>query len=368
MKKTYYRWTVPLTGAVLISTAVSAEQNKSTYLNSTNRLTLSLRFGLNIDSKFKGTGGSFGLGNLAGNNGRLTPNGGTYNYDDGYVLTDSTGNFLGLTTYWGYDNTATQYNPAAGTIDFHNSSATGVSSRNSGDDQAYPGLELTYDRELLRKENWHDLRFGIEGAVNYLKIHFTDHNTSSSILRVTSTYQLPGTPPVAPPVAAPGTPFQGTYDGSPGGYALLGATPISISTAPVPGASFLEQDKFDGDLLGFRLGPYVELPVGEKFSLHLSGGAALGLLYDQVSWKATFTDPSPGGLNSTATGGGHDYKVLWGFYVGLDAAYQFNEDWAIEGGVQFQDIGKYSHNFGGRTAELNLSRSLFVQLGISYSF
>src|SRR5471032_843290 len=112
MRKKHYQWAVPLTGMVLFGTAVSAEQDKYTYLDSTNRITLSLRFGLNIHSKFKGIGSSFASGSAAAAGSRRTPNGDLYNYDDGYVLTDSTGNFLDLSTYWGYDSTALQWNTA----------------------------------------------------------------------------------------------------------------------------------------------------------------------------------------------------------------------------------------------------------------
>jgi hypothetical protein len=48
--------------------------------------------------------------------------------------------------------------------------------------------------------------------------------------------------------------------------------------------------------------------------------------------------------------------------------YQINERWGVDVGVQFQDLGTYSHDFGGRTAELDLSSSMFIQAGISYSF
>ena len=174
MKKNHYHWAISLTSAVLFGTAVSAEQDKITYLNSTNRVTLSLRFGLNIHAKFSGIGGGLLPGSTAGN-GRFTPNGDPYNYDDGYVLTDTTGNFLGFTSYWGYDN-ASQYNQGANTFAFHNTTTTGIPTTTSGGDNPYLGLELTYDREFLRKENWHDMRFGLEAALNYMNISLNNNN------------------------------------------------------------------------------------------------------------------------------------------------------------------------------------------------
>ena len=94
---------------------------------------------------------------------------------------------------------------------------------------------------------------------------------------------------------------------------------------------------------------------------------AVGILNASANWKETVT--LDGGLGSTtSSGSGDDTSVLWGYYFGLDAVYQFNEHWGVDVGVQFQDLGTYDHNFGGRTAELDLSQSVYVQFGVSYSF
>ena len=91
------------------------------------------------------------------------------------------------------------------------------------------------------------------------------------------------------------------------------------------------------------------------------------MLDSTASWKETLTLPGGGGSTSVS-GHGDDLRVLWGFYIGLNAAYQISERWGVEAGVQFQDLGTYNHNFGGRTVELDLSGSVFIHAGISYSF
>jgi hypothetical protein len=105
----------------------------------------------------------------------------------------------------------------------------------------------------------------------------------------------------------------------------------------------------------------------EKLSLHASGGLAVGIVDANANWKETLTLPG-GGSGSTTSGGGSDTAVKWGYYIGVDAAYQLSEHWGVDAGVQFQDLGTYSHDFGGRTAQLDLSQSVYVQLGVSYSF
>jgi len=99
----------------------------------------------------------------------------------------------------------------------------------------------------------------------------------------------------------------------------------------------------------------------------LSGGLAVGIVDTSASWNETLT--LPGGSGSvSAAGGGSDLDVVWGYYIGLDVTYKFSEHWGLDIGVQFQDVGVYSHNFGGRTAELDMSNSIYLQGGVSYSF
>ena len=342
--------------AVDVSTPRPIEASWRNNYYSTNRFTLSARFGLNISGKFKGVGRSFGSGTPL-SAGRHTPNGDAYNYDNGYVLTDNSGNYGGQSWYWGYDK-ASQVNAGANTIAFNHTVATGLPSENSGDNSPYVGAELTYDYELGVKEDWHHLRYGLEGAVNFLPIEFNSGGRYNATLsRQTDTYNyMPGTTP-------PTAPYQGSYGGP--GF-VINVPPVS-STTVVPGATFLAQQHFDANLWGFRLGPYAELPVSEKLDLFLTGGVAVGLLEGNASWKETLM--LPGGAGSlTASGSGGDFSMLCGYYLGLNAAYQFTERWSVEAGVQYQNLGTYDHNFGGRMMQLDLSKSVFLTIGLGYRF
>src|SRR6266498_870168 len=80
-----------VTSALLCATAAAADPSDDAKANMTNRISLSLRFGLGISARFKGIGGSL-QSSAAPANGRKTPDGDRYNYDDGYVLTDASGN------------------------------------------------------------------------------------------------------------------------------------------------------------------------------------------------------------------------------------------------------------------------------------
>jgi len=122
-----------------------------------------------------------------------------------------------------------------------------------------------------------------------------------------------------------------------------------------------DRQKFDANLWGFRFGPYLDLPVSEHFHLSISGGLAGGVLDSHVSWSQTAGTTGP-------SGSGEDTDVLWGGYGSAALSYQINPHWGLFGGAQYQNLGKYDGKFGGRKVELDLSDSVFITFGLSYTF
>jgi hypothetical protein len=347
MKTNHHHLALTAAGICLLVVTAAAQSDDKVYSDSTNRLTLSLQFGLNINASFRGIGGR--LNHAAGI------------YDNGYVLTDVSGNAGGQSWYWGYDNSS-QVNPANHTIAFDRTTllANGIPSASADDSAATPGFELDYNRQLGAKADWHNLRYGFDSAVNYVPISINNNNTFSAVAsKQTDLYSYtPGTKP-------PAAPYQGTYQGP--GF-VINVPAISSSTVPVPNSTVSSQDNFDANLFGLHLGPYVELPFGKKeqFTLSLAAGLAVGLLDANESWNQAVV--IPGTSPSHSTGSGNTFDVLWGWYLGANADYQINEHWGVAGGVQFQDLGTYDHTYDGRQVSLDLSRSILVLVGVSYNF
>ncbi len=292
---------------------------------------------------------------LSLSSGQSSPNGNPYNYSDGYVLPDVSGNAGGQTWNWGYNNSS---QISGNTILMHQTAAAGNVSSSDSTDLSNPGWggELIYDRELGSRGNLH---FGFESAVNYanLSLHASGSGTGD-IIQTTDAYAFNSgtTPPVAP--------YQGTFNGP--GF-LIGSSPANSSATVMAGAANITtSQKLDADLWGIRLGPYLDFPVDERVELALSGGLALGLLNASASWTETVNMAGSGPLS--ASGGGHDLGLLWGGYVGANLSWQLSKHWDAEAGAQYQYLGIYRHAFGGSDVELNLTRSIFVTLGISYSF
>jgi hypothetical protein len=341
--------------AALFAASAVAQTNSVIDWNRTNRLSVSVRFGLGISARFKGAGGSYNPFSVPAN-GRRTPEGDRYNYDDGYVLTDVSGNFGGQTWYWGYDNNS---QVSGNNILFNRTTAPGLPASRSADDNSAVGLEVTYNHQFGVKTNWHHMHYGLEAAANYLPISINlNTRFSGTLSRQTDAY------PYTPGTTPPGAPYQGSFNGP--GF-VIGSTPGSSTLTPIAGTTIIENDNFDANLFGFRVGPYVEFPFqSNRLFLHASAGLAVGLLESRASWHETVTIPGEG--TTVFSGSRTAFSVLCGGYVSADAEWRLSRRWSVEGGVQFQDLGKFSQKLGIRKVELDLSRSIFLVVGASYRF
>lgn len=319
----------------------------------TNRFTFSTRLGFNISARFKGS-----VGNLPPPAPRSTPNGDAYNYDDGYVLPDISGNAGGQTWYWGYDDSSSQI--SGNTILLSRSTPSATFTSPALDSTPSPGGELTYNRLVVVRRK---MRFGLEAALSYANVSLSDHSPySGSGTRITDAYAF--TPGTTPPGATPSNPYQGSFGGP--GF-VIGDAPVSSTTSPGGGGlSIAGSRRFDGNLWGSRVGPYVEFPIRENLNVSLWGGFGLGWLDARVSWNETITLPD---TSTTASVGRRNKDaLLWGGYLGANVVWDFDKDWSLVGGVQYQNFGKYERAFAGRAVEVDLSNSLFITLGLAWKF
>lgn len=316
----------------------------------TNRLTFSARFGLNISAKFSGS-----TALAVPPSTRTTPDGDTYNYDNGYVLPDVSGSGDGQTWYWGYDDSSSQVDSTANTILLSRSMGTATLSSPEMDDPSI-GMELTYTHELGFTDNF---RFGFEGALNFMNI---DLGGSGSYnirgTRTTDAYAF--TPGTTPPSGS----YEGTFNGP--GF-VISSTPSSSTTtmAGSIGTASGSRD-FEGNLWGARLGPYAEFYLNDDVSVSLSGGLAVGWLNSSVSWNESLVFNN--GSSVVDTGSGDDNALLVGGYLAANLYWRISEHWSAAGSLQFQSLGNYDESFGTRRVELDLSQSFLFSLGASYDF
>ncbi|MFO1476782.1 MAG: hypothetical protein U1F98_09035 [Verrucomicrobiota bacterium] len=310
------------------------------------KASLSYSLGLNIKTTFQGIGGLTGFQNNPGS----TNAGANHNYDNGYNRVDITGNnhggFQG-TWNWGYQNAG---QVSGNSITMQSSSVTTSSTENNSPRN---GFEIGLARELARHDFW---RWGVEGAFGLTLVNVHDDRTvSGTLTQVNDTYSLNGVVPAVPP-------YNGTYNG-PG--AIIGDTP-NRSVSTVPGvATVTGWRNFDANLFQFRVGPYVEFPLGKGFTFDLKAGLALVEVASRFSYNETVTGPS-GTTTSAASSSSSGFLI--GAYAGADASYNLTDSVSLFAGVQYQDVGQYTHTLNGRKAVLDLGESVFVNLGFSYSF
>lgn len=307
-----------------------------------NRFGLGFRMGFNLDAKFKESGG--GTSSLIG-----PPVGGGIDrtYDDGFVRRDSSGNQGGLTWNWGYQDAS----QVVGTeLLLHATGATAVPGFSSDDDPQFGG-ELVYQRRLGQ---WSWGRWGLLAAFNLTDVQIdASHRAPVDAFRVTDAYSTGG-------IVLPGSPYAGSFAG-PG--------PV-ISDSPVRTTETLSgvvesTRRVDLQLYGWRLGPYLELPVSERFSVGLGGGLALGYADGEFAYRDVTT---VGGVSGTRQGSASDGEFLAGGYAEAQLVLRLSRRLGVFTAAQYQHLPDFEQSAQGTRVELGLGNSVFLSLGATVTF
>jgi hypothetical protein len=239
------------------------------------------------------------------------------------------------------------------------SSSEATASSDNHYDSPTSGFEITYNRELIHKKSW---RGGLEGAFGYTYMSIRDSSVQpANVTRVTDVFAFPPTPPPVVPTA----PYIGRLD-QPLQQAL-NYNPISSTTTEIlQAASITGQRDFSADLFSLRLGPYIEIPLSKSINFTLSGGFALMYVNSQFSYNETVAIPGLKPLTQQASGSATGW--LPGGYVAGTFSVALSDAWAVVAGAQFESVGQYTQTLNEKQATLDLSKAIFVTLGLSYSF
>ena len=124
--------------------------------------------------------------------------------------------------------------------------------------------------------------------------------------------------------------------------------------------------QLEANLFAFKVGPYVELPLSARWALDLRGGLALVAVNSEFSYQETTAISGLGEVTSSARGSQSD--LLVGAYAGGGISYAFNDNFGVLAGAQFQSVGEFSQTLNGRKAVLDLSKSIYVTIGLSYLY
>jgi hypothetical protein len=334
--------------------------------DSPNRFGLSYRMGFNLNVQFKNLGG------FPAQTAPPGPEAGGVvdrNYDDGYNRVDNNDNsyqyYPPVTRNYEYLYPSQVVGDPPFIVMHSSSSAANVNSSGTSDDPV-PGFELTYNREWLRKDSW---RLSLETAFGYSALSVSDNRTyTAGVTTINDAFGVPPRPAVlggGPGVVPSPGPSSGVAN-----TPLLDSTPVRSITdvaAGAPGSAIISgRREFNANLYGFRLGPGVEIPLSRKLALSVSGGFALVYVESDFSFNENVAMPGVGSAANRASGSGSAW--LPGFYVAGSLSLALSDSWALVAGAQFEDVGQYTHSLDGKQATLDLSNSIFVTIGVSYSF
>jgi hypothetical protein len=154
---------------------------------------------------------------------------------------------------------------------------------------------------------------------------------------------------------------------------LVGLTPSGTAVDNFAGAATISGNReFEAKIFSTRLGPYLDWSLTDRLTFSLSGGLLVQVVNsdlsfnENVSISPTVTIVGLPGENHHGSGSASD--VLVGGYVSGRFSYSLTERLNAFAGAQFQSSGDYSQTVSGKTAVLNLSQAVLVNLGLSYSF
>lgn len=330
-----------------------------------NRFSLKGTFNFGIRSSFtSATPNTAGPGAGIGGQNRT--------YDDGFVRVDVSGNAGGTTWNWGY-STVGQYvigdpDPLVApgnSLSFHTVTSLADGTARQSRDTMLAGAELAYEEVLGR---WHiserrKANIGILISFGYLPLTLRDSAglAGFAMLRTDKYNSTLAPPPIGGVVPPPGT-FAG-----PG--PLLPDAPVSSVTAPAAATSTIN-NRLDGSLYSFNLGPFIELPLHDRVSLSLGGG--LGFVYANTTYTFNETIVVPvtptGPVTANRSGRVSSSEWLFSGIARANLHVGLSEAWSWEIGLAYQYAQSYRSSVAGKTANLQLDGIMTVNTGLNYAF
>lgn len=282
-----------------------------------------------------------------------------YNYDDGYVRVDSSGNIGGKTWNWSQSSDTQVNRSNGGSIDFSITNSV-TNGRAEEDASANAGVELYtyYDMGAVGIPGLkpHGATWGFRGGLHYAQISVDSNNSiRSDLTTLTDSFALEG-------VTLPTTPNQGSFYG-PG--PLINDSPTRTITtggkALVAGSRHL-----DVDLTTFNFGTYLEVPVAPKFDLMFEAGVSAAVAAGSYNFESSTTATGLG--TQASSGSDSDTSVLTGFYLGVGGTYQLSDKWSIQAAGRYQCMEDFELGANGSNASLSFDSAFVLSLGALYSF
>lgn len=343
-------------GDALAQERFPVEEMNDAMLKRRNRFSLKATFNFGIKTEFTSA--------TPNNSGALVP-GVNRTYDDGFVKVDISGNAGGTTWNWGYD-TAGQFTAAdpaapflgASSLAFHSVSSLADGQTRGSRDRMTPGFELVYEEVLGR---WHmsekrRANIGVLISFGYMRLGQQDSGSLAGLVGLTTDKYATGA--VLPPLA----PYAGSF-GAAG--PLIPDVPADRALTAVA-ATGTVNNKLEGSLYGFNIGPFIEIPLHDKVSLTLGGG--LGVVYASTTYSFTETVVVPAVVTATRSGRVSADDWLFTAVAKANLYVALSEAWSWELGLAYQYAGSSRSSVQGKSSNVKLDGIMSVNTGLNYAF
>ena len=129
------------------------------------------------------------------------------------------------------------------------------------------------------------------------------------------------------------------------------------------------RNELSGGLYAFTLGPFFELPLGDKWQIDLGIGAVAAAAHRQYSFAESTTITAPVGVPGVQRSGDvRSTDWLFGAGVRLGVGYNLSDMITLEFGVDYQHLGSTSQGVNGKTAKLDLNNLIGFTGGVRWRF
>jgi hypothetical protein len=343
MKKLLMALTLPVTAGIPLyaqDTTPQITQEQAT--PNANWFSFGPQFGLNLNARFNGIGHQ-----PATSPGSATGGGVNRTYGDGFVHVDSSGNAGGATWNWGYQN-ASQV--SGNTIVMHSVTAPNGSLK-AGDDPQ-DGFDLAYGHDFGPAPGG---KWGLQGAFDFTAVSINDNQpvtTHGTVISDAFTFEG---------VVVPDAPYRGSYNG-PG--PLLGDSPArttAAQTVVVTGGRTL-----DAQVYVLRGGPYYEFKLSERFSGRVGAGLTLAVADMQYSFDETLNFGGGNTVRNSGSGSGAEFGA--GGYLEAKLLFAMTDHTSLYFGTQYEYLGNFSHRAANESAQLDMSNTVNILLGVQWNF
>ena len=285
--------------------------------------------------------------------GPLGVHGANHEFDDGYVRVDDTGNALGQTSNWGYNNAS--QSDGAGTLSMHSANSVNATGSQDLDSQFSVGAELAYGQTL---KQWERTRLGWEFGFGYLPITLESGGSpiAGTVNRTTYTFSTGS-------IVVPGAPYNGGASG-------IGPTISDVATlgnTTNVNATISDLGTLDADLFTFRLGPTFFYDLSSRVGLSASVGPAVGLLSEEFSFNSVLhydDGTAPGHVKGRFS----QTDIVYGGYISVMGTFHVEANGDVYLGVQYMPMSTSTFSKGGRQASVDLSGQIYISLGVNWIF